>query len=220
MTPNTLLFDLDGTLTDPKEGITKSVDHALRTVCGIQTADLDTLTPYIGPPLLDGFMEHHGLDRDTALRCIAAYRERFQTVGLFENRLFPAIPAALDALHTAGYRLAVATSKPEPFSRRILDHFALTHWFSIISGATLDGTVSTKAEVVAQTLHRLGDPPPASVLMIGDRRHDVEGAAACGVRTVGVLFGFGSREELTAAGACALCERPEELPAVIRALTV
>lgn len=213
-----LLFDLDGTLTDSQEGITRSVDYALRTVCGIETADLNTLTPYIGPPLVEGFMENHGLDRVTAERCRDAYRERYADVGLFENAVYPGIPEALAALRDEGYQLAVATSKPEVFAQKILAHFHLEHAFSVISGASMGGHVSTKADVVAQTLARLGNPPASDVLMIGDRRHDVLGAAACGVRTVGVLYGFGSREELTQAGAAALCETPGDLLRVISAL--
>ena len=213
-----LLFDLDGTLTDSQEGITRSVDYALRTVCGIETADLNTLTPYIGPPLVDGFMENHGLDRATAARCRDAYRERYADIGLFENAVYPGIPEALTALRDAGCQLAVATSKPEVFAKKILAHFDLDRPFAVISGASMGGQISTKADVVAQTLARLGNPPVSDVLMIGDRRHDVLGAAACGVRTVGVLYGFGSREELTQAGAAALCETPGDLPRVICAL--
>ena len=155
MSLHTLLFDLDGTLTDSQEGITRCVAYALETVCGIRVADRSTLIPYIGPPLVDGFMANHGLDRETAVRCTAAYRERYRDTGLFENAVYPGIPEALTALRDAGYELAVATSKPEVFTDRILAHFGLTDYFTVVSGASMDGTVSTKAQVVAQTLRRL-----------------------------------------------------------------
>lgn len=203
-----LLFDLDGTLTDSEEGITKSVDHALRTVAGIRTADLSTLTPYIGPPLIDGFMENHHLDYDTAVRCKNAYRSRYEQVGLFENRVYDGIPQALARLADAGRVIALATSKPEVFARRILEHFDLARYFTIVCGATMDGRISQKDEVIAETLRRLGSPAPAQTIMIGDRRHDMQGARAHGLDALGVLFGFGSEEELRQAGAAALVPTP------------
>ena len=213
-----LFFDLDGTLTDPKEGITRSVDYALRTVCNIQTADLDTLTSYIGPPLVEGFMENHHLDRATAERCRDAYRERYRTVGLLENRLFPEIPAVLQALKQQGYTLCVATSKPEEFAVRILEHFDLVPYFTVISGATMDGRISTKQQVIENTLRRCDNPPCSQVLMIGDRKHDIEGAHACDIAAIGVLFGFGSQAELEAAGADTIAPSIQSLLTVIPAM--
>ena len=210
-----LFFDLDGTLTDPKEGITKSVAYALDKVCGIQTPDLDALTPYIGPPLVEGFMENHHLDAETAARCRDAYRERFRTVGLFENRLFPEIPALLRALTDQGYILCTATSKPEDFATRILDHFGLSKFFSLISGATMDGQISTKVQVIEHTLARLGQPDRAHAIMIGDRRHDIQGAHAAGLRAIDVLYGYGSLAELQAAGADAIAPEITDLPRAI-----
>lgn len=213
-----ILFDLDGTLTDSAEGITKSVDHALRTVAGIETADPSTLTPYIGPPLIDGFMENHGLDHDTAVLCKNAYRARYEQVGLFENRVYEGVPAMLDTLRDAGLALAVATSKPEFFSRRILSHFGLDDRFTDIIGATMDGSISTKTEVVREALRRLDNPAPDEVLMVGDRRHDIHGAHENGLRALGVLFGFGSVDELRAAGADYLAATPSETADVILSL--
>lgn len=206
-----LLFDLDGTLTDSQEGITRSVDYALRTVAGIETADLSTLTPYIGPPLVDGFMDNHHLDHDTAVRCTSAYRERYREIGLFENRVYDGIPEALERLHRAGRKMALATSKPETFAVRILDHFDLTQYFDIICGATMDGRISQKDEVVSETLRRLGNPAPEQTIMIGDRLHDVLGAKKHGLKCLGVLFGFGSEDELREAGAYALAESPRAM---------
>lgn len=203
-----LLFDLDGTLTDSEEGITKSVDYALRTVAGIETADRRTLTPYIGPPLIDGFMDNHGLDYATAVRCKDAYRRRYEDVGWSENRVYAGIPEALARLQSAGRTLALATSKPKVFASRILAHFHLAQYFTVVCGATLDGRISQKDEVVAETLRRLGAPPAGETVMVGDRRHDVLGAKAHGLDALGVLFGFGTAEELRAAGAKALAETP------------
>ena len=212
-----LLFDLDGTLTDSSEGITKCVAHALRTVCGIEVDDLQALLPYIGPPLVDGFMANHGVDLETARACTAAYRARYAEVGLFENRPYDGIRAALDALRADGYHLSVATSKPTTFSTRILEHFGLADCFDDICGATMDGTISTKEQVIRSLLDRLGGDALGAMLMIGDRKYDVEGAHAFGIPCVGVLYGFGSREELEKAGADAICPDVACLPAVIRA---
>ena len=211
-----LLFDLDGTLTDSSEGITKCVAHALRTVCGIEVDDLQALLPYIGPPLVDGFMANHGVDLETARACTAAYRARYAEVGLFENRPYDGIRAALDALRADGYHLSVATSKPTTFSTRILEHFGLADCFDDICGATMDGTISTKEQVIRSLLDRLGGDALGAMLMIGDRKYDVEGAHAFGIPCVGVLYGFGSREELEKAGADAICPDVAGLPAVIR----
>ena len=213
-----LFFDLDGTLTDPKEGITKCVAHALREVCGIEVEDLDTLIPYIGPPLVTGFQENHGVDEATAHACTAAYRVRFRDVGLFENRPYDGIRAALDGLRAAGYKLYVATSKPTEFSVRILEHFGLANCFTHICGATMDGRISEKHEVIAELLRLAGEPDKGEVLMIGDRKYDIEGAHAFGIRAVGVLYGFGSREELEAAGADAICGSVKGLAAAITSL--
>ncbi|MGN0994465.1 MAG: HAD hydrolase-like protein [Butyricicoccus sp.] len=212
-----VLFDLDGTLTDSSEGITKCVAHALRTVCGIEVEDRSTLLPYIGPPLVDGFMTNHGVDLETARACTAAYRARYAEAGLFENRPYDGIRAALDELRADGYHLSVATSKPTTFSTRILEHFGLADCFDEICGATMDGKVSTKEQVIQSLLDRLGGDARGAMLMVGDRKYDVEGAHAFGIPCVGVLYGFGSREELEKAGADAICPSVAGLPAVIRA---
>ena len=213
-----LFFDLDGTLTDPKEGLTKCVAHALRTVCNIEVEDLDTLIPYIGPPLVTGFQENHGVSEETAHACTAAYRERFRDVGLFENRPYDGIRSALDGLRAEGYKLYVATSKPTEFSVRILERFGLADCFEHICGATMDGRISEKHEVIAELLRLSGNPGTDEIVMIGDRKYDVEGAHTFGIRAVGVLYGFGSREELETAGADAICADVEGLKAAIESL--
>ena len=196
-----LLFDLDGTLTDPKEGITKSVQHALRHF-GIDVADPDTLTPYIGPPLIPSFMEFHGLSREQAEEALQVYRERFSTVGLFENEVLEGVPEMLRALHEKGRFLAVASSKPEEYVRRILEHFDLLQYFDEVVGASMDEKRSAKKDIIEEALRRMGksDGDP-EVLMIGDRKHDVEGAKQCGLDSLAVYTGFAPQGELEEAGA-------------------
>jgi phosphoglycolate phosphatase len=206
-----VLFDLDGTLSDPAAGITRSLAFALDAV-GRPVADPDSLRWLIGPPLLDAFAEM-GLSRGDVDRAIAAYRERYTTVGMFENVLIPGIDALLSELVDAGQRLALATSKPEPFAIGILDHFGLRDRFEVVAGATLDNRRRHKDEVVLHALEHLGLPDPGSVLMVGDREHDVVGASEHGVDTIGVLWGFGSREELELAGAKTIVESVAELRA-------
>lgn len=213
-----LFFDLDGTLTDPQEGITKCVAYALHKVCSIEVEDLNTLVPYIGPPLVAGFQEFHGVSEETAHACTEAYRERFRDVGLFENRPYDGIRAALDGLRAEGYKLYVATSKPTEFSVRILERFGLADCFDHICGATMDGRISEKHQVIAELLRLSGNPATDEIVMIGDRKFDIIGAHAFGIRAVGVLYGFGSREELEAAGADAICESVDKLAETIASL--
>lgn len=195
-----LLFDLDGTLTDPVEGITRSVQYALRRF-GIEVDDLHSLTSFIGPPLAESFREFYGFDDERILEAIRVMREYFGSRGWRENRLYEGMPQLLGRLRAAGYTLAVATSKPVVFARRILDHFDLARHFAFTGGAELDGRRQAKAEVIAHVLRELHVADAASCLMIGDRRHDIAGAAAVGMDSCGVLWGYGSREELAEAGA-------------------
>lgn len=195
-----LLFDLDGTLTDPAEGITRSVQYALRRF-GIEVDDLHSLTSFIGPPLAESFREFYGFDDERIPEAIRVMREYFGSRGWRENRLYEGMPQLLGRLRAAGYTLAVATSKPVVFARRILDHFDLARHFAFTGGAELDGRRQAKAEVIAHVLRELHVADAASCLMIGDRRHDIAGAAAVGMDSCGVLWGYGSREELAEAGA-------------------
>ena len=204
-----LLFDLDGTLTDPAEGITKSVAHALRKR-GIEVTDLTTLYTFIGPPLIDSFMKYYGLDEDDARRAVTDYREYFVPQGMFENTVYDGIPALLDELRSHGYTLIIATSKPEPFAVKILEHFGLAHHFHHICGASLDEKRSTKADVIRYTLDACGITSAESI-MIGDRHHDVDGAHENGLAAIGVLWGYGDRAELSAAGAEFVVENIGEL---------
>ena len=213
-----ILFDLDGTLTDPKEGITKSVQHALQAY-GIDEPDLDKLCPFIGPPLSDSFKEYYGFSEAQAREAIDHFHEYFTKQGMFENKVYPGIREMLARLKDAGLTLAVATSKPEPFAIQILEHFDLLSYFTLVGGADMEEIRVRKGDVIAYTLDRLGTTPEKSkVIMVGDRKHDVEGAKKTGLSVVGVLYGYGSREELQDAGADYLCETPREVAVLLRSL--
>ena len=193
-----LLFDLDGTLTDPKVGITTCVQYALKSF-GIEEPDLDKLEPFIGPPLTDSFMKFYGMSAEQAQKAVEKYRERFRDTGIFENRLYEGIPKMLAELNSRGMCLAVASSKPTVFVERILEHFHIDGYFKAVVGSELDGTRVNKDEVVEEALRQLfGDGPVEKdqVYMIGDRCFDVEGAKAQGIESVAVTYGYGSMEEL------------------------
>lgn len=209
-----LLFDLDGTLTDPMLGITRSVQYALRRF-GIEIDDLRTLCRFIGPPLKESFRDFYGMDDEQATRAVALTREYFAPRGIFENRLYEGIPELLTELQAAGCMLAMATSKPEPFARQIAEHFRLADRFTLIGGATMDGTRTAKRDVVRYVLGALDVEDPTAAVMIGDRRYDIEGAAAEGIASIGVLWGYGSREELAAAGAGQIVGTIPELRALL-----
>ncbi len=210
-----ILFDLDGTLTDPKMGITKSVQYALRAY-GIDEPDLDKLCPFIGPPLMDGFQEFYGFSPEKAREAVEKYREYFAVTGIFENEVYEGIPQMLEELNRAGFTLAVATSKPEQFAERILEHFDLAKYFKVTGGADMSETRVKKGDVIAYTLDRLGtDAEETPVMMVGDRMHDVYGAKENHLPCVGVLFGYGSREELSEAGPEYLAESVENLQKVL-----
>lgn len=209
-----LLFDLDGTLTDPMLGITRSVQYALRRF-GIEVDDLRTLCRFIGPPLKESFRDFYGMDDEQATRAVALTREYFAPRGIFENRLYEGIPELLTELQAAGCMLAMATSKPEPFARQIAEHFRLADRFTLIGGATMDGTRTAKRDVVRYVLGALDVEDPTAAVMIGDRRYDIEGAAAEGIASIGVLWGYGSREELAAAGAGQIVGTIPELRALL-----
>ena len=198
---NYLLFDLDGTLTDPKEGICTCVQYALASF-GIEEPNLDKLEPFIGPPLKDSFMEFYQMSEEQAEQAVEKYRERFREKGIFENKLYQGIPRMLRTLNAKGMTLAVASSKPTVFVQQILEHFKIAKYFKVIMGSELDGTRGTKEEVVQAALRELFGNKPIEwdkVYMIGDRRFDVEGAHAVRVESVGVTYGYGSMEELKAA---------------------
>lgn len=210
---NYLLFDLDGTLTDPKEGICTCVQYALASF-GIEEPDLDKLEPFIGPPLKDSFMEFYNMSEEQAEAAVEKYRERFRDKGIFENSLYDGVPQMLQALNSRGMFLAVASSKPTVFVEQILEHFNIKKYFKVVVGSELDGTRVNKDEIVEEALKQLfGDKPVEKnkVYMIGDRKFDVEGAKAMGVDSVGVTYGYGGMEELREAKADYIVRSVEEL---------
>lgn len=209
----TVLFDLDGTLTDPKVGITTSIRHAMAELGRPLAPDVD-LDWCIGPPLVDSFARLLDGDRDAAATGVAAYRARYGTVGLYENAVYPGIPALLDALVNRGRRLVLATSKPRVFAERILAHFDLTRRFAAVHGSELDGTRVHKTDLVPWILAREGIDAGTAV-MVGDRRHDVLGARAAAIATIGVAWGYGSRIELDAAGAALVVDTVADLGTVL-----
>lgn len=214
------LFDLDGTLTDPKEGITRSVQYALRSF-GIEEPDLKKLEGFIGPPLKDSFQEYYGFGEEQAAKAILAYRERFVPIGILENRIFPGVPAMLSNLKNREISLAVASSKPTNFVHRILSHFEIEQLFTVIVGSEMDGSRTAKEEVVEEALKELGvlalpkEQRHKSCAMVGDRRFDMQGAKSNGITGIGVSFGFAAPGELEAAGADFIAGTVKELEAYL-----
>jgi phosphoglycolate phosphatase len=211
-----VLIDLDGTLSDPAVGMVACVKHALGKKALAAPSD-DELKKFIGPPLEETFRQLLRTDDKTEIAsAVRVYRERYSTEGLFQNTVYPGVPAALKALQEGGATLYLATSKPQMFAERILAHFCLAGHFRGIYGSGLDGTRSNKGELIAHLLKQESISASAAC-MVGDRSHDVVGAKANGVRAIGVLWGFGSKDELLSAGAAALCETPAQLPKTILA---
>ncbi len=209
-----ILFDLDGTLTDPAVGITTSVAYALEKF-GIKVDDISTLNHFIGPPLLDSFMEDYGFTEDQAKNAIEYYRERFRVKGLYENIVYDGILGMLKELKKSGKELILATSKPEPFAKEIMQHFGLDKYFLFIAGSNFDGTRTAKSEVIEYALENAGVIDKPSCIMIGDRKHDIAGAKKTSLDSIGVLYGYGSREELESAGATYIAETVDDITKLI-----
>lgn len=212
-----ILFDLDGTLTDPKEGITACVQYAL-SAFGIEEPDADKLTPFIGPPLKESFMEFYEFDEEKAEAAVEKYRERFRDKGIFENRIYDGVPEMIRKLKGNHKKLAVASSKPTVFVKQILEHFEIGKYFDVIVGSELDGTRTDKAEVVAEALCRLYDGHDGDIeekkrntVMVGDRKFDVAGAKAEGLVSVAVSYGYGPLDELKIAKPDYIVRSVEEL---------
>ena len=195
-----ILFDLDGTLTDSAPGITASVKYALKK-SGEPVPDYSVLCKFIGPPLLHGFMSFCGMSEERAEKAVEYYREYYGVKGIFESELYPGVKELLAKLCAAGKKIILATSKPEVFAVKILEHFCISDYFYFTAGATLDKTRTEKADVIAYALKSAGVTDRRKAVMVGDRFHDIEGAKANGIRSVGVLYGFGNRTELENAGA-------------------
>lgn len=204
------LFDLDGTLMDSGIGITNSVMYALRQF-DICVEDRQELFCFIGPPLLESFMNYYGFSEEQALQAVGHYRVYYRERGIFENVVYKGIPQMLQQLQERGKTIALATSKPEEFAVQILKHFELFSFFGYIEGATMDGRVSRKEDVIRELLKKMGPIDLHRALMIGDRKHDIEGAKACALSSAGVLWGYGNEQELRKAGADYLVRTPEEI---------
>ena len=204
------LFDLDGTLTDPGIGITNSVMYALRKF-GISVSGRSELYSFIGPPLGESFQKQYGFSEEQSRQAVEYYREYFRAGGIFENTVYDGIPELLKELKRKGVTVALATSKPYEFAVQILKHFDLYQYFDYFGAADMDGTVSKKEDVIARLLKQFGDAASSSILMIGDRAQDIAGARANGLPSAGVLWGYGSREELQSAGTDHLLSIPSDL---------
>ncbi|MBT2724501.1 HAD family hydrolase [Bacillus sp. ISL-46] len=191
-----ILFDLDGTLSDPKVGITKSVQYALQKMDIIEP-DIDKLECFIGPPLQVSFAEYYDFDDENTQRAIDYYRERFKDKGMFENKLYSDIPLLLKSLKEQQYTLVVATSKPTVFSEQILKYFNIDQYFELVVGSNLDGTRTSKTEIIQYIIDKYNEHMLDDFIMIGDRKHDIIGANNTGIDSIGVTYGYGSFKELS-----------------------
>jgi len=209
-----ILFDLDGTLTDPKTGITKSVQYALGKL-GIVEENLDKLTSFIGPPLITSFKEFYSMNDEEANQALQYYRERFSTVGLYENAVYAGMKELLETLQNQGKTMFVATSKPTIFSIKILEHFGLNHFFKAVIGSELDGTRVEKDEVIKYVLSEIAGHDLRRIIMVGDRKFDVLGAQKNDIDVIGVAYGYGSYEELQTAKPNYIVETMSELGEIL-----
>ena len=212
-----ILFDLDGTLIDSSEGITKSAQYALAHY-GIIENDLSKFYKFIGPPLVASFKKYYDFPEEQAVEAVAVYRERYNKIGLFECSLYPGVRECIEKLKAQGYLIGMASSKPEVSCRRILEHFGILELFDDVVGATFDGRIDTKEEVLNEVMRRWSDVPKDEMCLIGDTMFDVEGANQVGIRTVAVNFGFGNVQEMVEAGAVAVCDDMGELPEIVAGL--
>ncbi len=207
---DTILFDLDGTLTDPGEGITNSVAYALKKY-DIEVADRRGLYKFIGPPLKDSFMKYYGFSEAQAEQAIAYYREYFKDKGIYENEVYEGVEHMLRQLHANGKKIILATSKPEEFAVRILEHFELKKYFTVVAGASMDSSRSKKGDVIAYAISLCDDFDKEKAVMIGDREHDIIGAKENDLKSIGVLYGYGDENELRTAGADYIASTPDDI---------
>lgn len=209
-----ILFDLDGTLTDPGLGITNGIMYALKKF-NIEVEERASLYKFIGPPLLESFEKFYGLSEEECQQAVKYYREYFKPYGLYENEVYAGIEELLKTLKESGKTVLLATSKPEEFAREILRYFGLDKYFDFAAGATMDEKRVKKADVIAYALENCQVSNLSEVVMIGDREHDVLGAKEKGLDSIGVLYGYGDYEELKAAGANYIVEKPEEVLRIV-----
>ncbi len=204
------LFDLDGTVTDSSLGITNSIMYALDKL-GIEKPDRSELYKFIGPPMVESFQMYYGMTKEEAWDAITLYREYYNDRGIFENRVYDGLPEVFQELKNRGKKLALATSKPEKYAYEILEHFSIDQYFDAVSGAQMDYGGSNKKEVILHAMEMLDVKDPSLVLMVGDRDLDVNGAKEAGVDCLGVLYGFGNREELEKAGATYIADTVKDI---------
>ncbi|MCZ8537085.1 HAD family hydrolase [Paenisporosarcina quisquiliarum] len=209
-----ILFDLDGTLSDPKIGITKSVQYALQKM-GIIETDLNKLVCFIGPPLQTSFAENYNFNIENTKIAIDFYRERFKEKGMFENNLYPSIPTLLKSLKELGFTLVVATSKPTVFSEQILNYFNIDEYFDLVVGSNLDGTRAAKTEIIQYILDQYDEHELEDFIMIGDREHDIIGANNNGIDSIGVAYGYGTSQELSHSNPTYMVKSVEQLKEIL-----
>ncbi|MBE6781102.1 MAG: HAD family hydrolase [Ruminococcaceae bacterium] len=209
-----ILFDLDGTITDPGEGITNSVAYSLKTY-GINVSDKRELYTFIGPPLYASFMKYYGFSEEQAIEAVDRYREYYRDKGVFECVLYPEIKNLLERLYLSGKKIILATSKPEFFANQILEHFDIKKYFYYIAGATMDGSRIDKADIIKYALDGINLLDKSLAVMIGDRSFDIIGAKENGIASIGVTYGYGSREELENANANYICDTVSEIEQII-----
>ena len=205
-----ILFDLDGTLTDSSPGIINSIVYALKKY-NIRVENTDDLRKFLGPPLHESFRDFYGFDDEKSMEAVGFYREYFSNKGLLENEVYSGIREMLEDLKDNGKRLILATSKPQPFTDRIMEHFDLAKYFEFIAGSNMDGTRSKKAEVIVYALESCNITDKSNVVMVGDREHDIIGAKTVGIDSIGVEYGYGDYDELSDAGATCIVKTVEEL---------
>lgn len=209
-----ILFDLDGTITDPAIGITNSVMYALKKF-NIEVHDRRELYRFIGPPLWYSFEEYYGFPKEDAEKAVDYYREYYKDKGIFENLVYEGFEDLLKSLKASGKTLLVATSKPEVFAKQIMDYFDLSKYFAFIGGASLDSSRSEKDKVISYVLESCNISDKSKVIMVGDREHDIIGAKKNSIHSIGVLFGYGDIEELEEAGADYIAETVEDIGKII-----
>lgn len=207
---NYVFFDLDGTITDPGLGITNSVMYALDKY-NIKVEDRSELYPFIGPPLHESFQKYFGFSEEESFRAVDYYREYYRTDGIFENRVYDGVEEMLQTLKNQGRKIVLATSKPEQFAIQILEFFDLMQYFDVVAGATMDAARVEKSDVIAYAIHQANISDTKSAIMVGDREYDILGAKKNEMPSIGVLYGYGSEEELKKAGATYLAAGPKEL---------
>ena len=211
---NYILFDLDGTLTDPSKGITNSVIYALNK-WGIEENDYQKLCSFIGPPLIDSFINHYDFSKEKALLTVDYFREYVIVKGLFENNIYVGIKELLEKLYNKNVKIILATSKPEIFAKQILEHFDIMKYFTFVAGATINETRTDKEEVIEYALKECNITDVNKAVMVGDRKYDIYGGKAFGLKTVGLLYGFGSLEEIKTANPDYIAETVEDLEKIL-----